>query len=110
MRLEHRGVIIPKALEYGDCLDEVSFTRMQDTEQKPHTGRVGLTLQQRLEQLARFRITFLSDQGERVLDRASGERAGPHHRGQHPASEHCAPEPSRRLGVSSLVAADNRWA
>ena len=34
MRLKHRGVIVPKALEYGDCLDEVSFARMQDAEQQ----------------------------------------------------------------------------
>ena len=44
VRLEHCGMIVTKAFENGDRLDEFSFARIQDTLQEPHAGRVRLAL------------------------------------------------------------------
>ena len=99
VRLEHVGVLVAKALEYGDRVDEVSFPRQQDAVKHPHARRVRFTLQQRLERLACFRIAFLSDQCQRIVDLIAGERPRPQkRRRQHPAGKQRPPAPGQGPG------------
>ncbi len=93
VRLEHRGMVVAKALEDGNCLDEVSFPGVQHALQQSHAGRVGIAREHVLDRLARFRVAFLRNQGESVVDGIVGERAGTHHRPQHAACDRRPPEP-----------------